>query len=144
MSEASLEVMTIPSDPERFCEVRAWLLEVARAAGLAGAQAHDAALAVSEVCANIHRHAYAGNRYGRIELSAEADAAAGRLRLTVRDYGATFDAHAVPPPTADPQERGYGMFLIKSLMDAVEWTDMGIGTRVVLVKNVKPTTGVSR
>ena len=64
MSEASLEVMTIPSDPERFREVRAWLLEVARSAGLAASQAHDAALAVNEICANIHRHAYAGARHG--------------------------------------------------------------------------------
>ena len=143
MSEASLEVMTIPSDPERFREVRAWLLEVARAAGLPGREAQDAALAVNEICANIHRHAYAGDRHGRIDLSAESDLAAGRLRLTVRDYGATFDARAVPPPAAGLQEGGYGVFLVKSLMDEVEWTDMGIGTRVVLVKSVKA-TGVSR
>ncbi|HEX5042214.1 MAG TPA: ATP-binding protein [Candidatus Polarisedimenticolaceae bacterium] len=139
MSEASLEVMTIPSDPERFREVRAWLLEVARAAGLPGQAAHDAALAVNEICANIHRHAYAGDRSGRIDLSAESDLACGRLRLTVRDYGATFDARAVPPPAPDLQERGYGVFLVKNLMDEVEWTNMGIGTRVVLVKRVKAT-----
>jgi serine/threonine-protein kinase RsbW len=146
MPEASLEVMTIPSDPERFREVRAWLLEVARAAGLPGREAHDAALAVNEICANIHRHAYAGNRNGRIDLSAESDVAVGRLRLTVRDYGVTFDALSVPPPSTDLQEGGYGVFLVKSLMDEVEWTNMGIGTRVVLVKNVKPPrpTGVSR
>jgi len=143
VSEASLEVMTIPSDPERFREVRAWLLEVSRAAGLAASQAHEAALAVNEICANIHRHAYAGARHGRIDLSAESDAAAGRLRLTVRDYGATFDARGVPPPEGGLQEGGYGVFLVKRLMDEAEWTDMGIGTRVVLVKSVKP-TGVSR
>ena len=143
MSEASLEVMTIPSDPERFREVRTWLLEIARTAGLPGPQAQDAALAVNEICANIHRHAYAGNRHGRIDLTAEADALAGTLRLTVRDYGATFDARAVPPPGAHLQEGGYGVYLIKRLMDAVEWTNMGIGTRVVLIKSVKP-TGVSR
>ena len=143
MSEASLEVMSIPSDPERFREVRAWLLEIARVAGLPGPQAHDAALAVSEVCANIHRHAYAGNRYGRIDLSAEADAAAGTLRLTVRDYGVSFDVSSVPHPSGEPQEGGYGVFLIRSLMDQVEFTNMGIGTRVVLVKNGKA-AGVSR
>jgi anti-sigma regulatory factor (Ser/Thr protein kinase) len=134
-SEASLEVMTIPSDPERFREVRAWLLEVAQAAGLAGREAQDAALAVNEICANIHRHAYAGGRQGRIDLSAESDRKGGRLRLTVRDYGATFDARAVPPPGEGLQEGGYGVYLVRSLMDEAEWTDMGIGTRVVLVKN---------
>lgn len=141
MSE--LEVMSIRSDPERFRDVRAWLLARARAAGLSGSQAQDAALAVNEVCANIHRHAYGGKRDGRIDLSAEADAAAGTLRLTVRDYGISFDVHAVPLPPAEPQEGGYGVFLIRSLMDEVEFTNMGIGTRVVLVKNGKA-AGVSR
>jgi hypothetical protein len=35
------------------------------------------------------------------------------------------------------------VFLVKSLMDEAEWTDMGIGTRVVLVKYLNP-TGVCR
>ena len=130
-----LEVLSIPSDPARFREVRAWLLEIARSAGLDGGQAQETALAVNEVCANIHRHAYAGKTDGRIDLSAETDAAKGTLRLTVRDYGFSFDAEAVPPPSAEPQEGGYGVFLIRSLMDRVEFTNMGIGTRVVLVKH---------
>ena len=141
MSE--LEVMSIPSAPERFREVRSWLLARARAAGLGGNEAQDVALAVNEVCANIHRHAYAGKRDGRIDLSAEADAATASLRLTVRDYGVSFDVSSVPPPSGEPQEGGYGVFLIRSLMDRVEFTNMGIGTRVVLVKNGK-SAGVSR
>ena len=141
MSE--LQVLATPSNPERFREVRTWLLGIARGAGLDEAEAQEAALALNEVCANIHRHAYGGRTDGRIDLSAEADPGSGTLRLTVRDYGFSFDVHAVPPPSVEPQEGGYGVFLIRSLMDEVEFTNMGIGTRVVLVKNGK-SAGVSR
>lgn len=138
-----LEVLSIRSDPARFRDVRGWLERIARAAGLDARQAHETALALNEVCANVHRHAYAGSRDGRIDLSAESDPATGTLRLTVRDYGQPFDVEAVPEPSAEPQEGGYGVFLIRSLMDRVEFTNMGIGTRVVLVKTRK-TTEVSR
>lgn len=139
----SLEVLSIPSDPARFRDVRGWLERIARAAGLDRRAAQETALAVNEVCANVHRHAYGGSRDGRIDLSAESDRTSGRLRLTVRDYGVPFDVEAVPAPSAEPQEGGYGVFLIRSLMDHVEFTNMGIGTRVVLVKTRK-TAEVSR
>jgi anti-sigma regulatory factor (Ser/Thr protein kinase) len=83
MSE--LQVLAIPSNPERFRDVRAWLLGIARGAGLDTAEAQEAALALNEVCANIHRHAYGGRTDGRIDLSAEADPGSGTERHTVRD-----------------------------------------------------------
>jgi serine/threonine-protein kinase RsbW len=141
--EGTAEVLSIRSDPARFREVRVWLEGIALGLGLDAREAHETALAVNEVCANVHRHAYGGSKDGRIDLCAEADAAAGTLRLTIRDYGVAFDVHAVPPPSAEPQEGGYGVFLIRSLMDRAEFTNMGIGTRVVLVKN-RRTAEVSR
>ena len=135
MPEGVLEVMSIRSDPARFREVRVWLERIARGLGLDAREAREAALAVNEVCANVYRHAYGGSKEGRIDLSAETDLAAGTLRLTVRDYGVAFDVNAVPAPSSEPQEGGYGVFLIHNLMDRVEFTNMGIGTRVVLVKH---------
>jgi serine/threonine-protein kinase RsbW len=136
-----LEVLSVRSDPARFREVRGWLERIARAAGLDARAAQETALAVNEVCANVHRHAYGGDRDGRIDLSAESDPVSGTLRLTVRDYGTPFDASDLKSPepesAMEPQEGGYGVFLIRSLMDRVEFTNMGIGTRVVLVKTRK-------
>ncbi len=113
--------------------MRSWIATIARSAGFSEGETHDLAVALSEVCSNSHRHSYRGRTDGRIDL--EAELSNGQLRLTVRDYGAAFDATGddapCPPELA---EGGYGLYLIRALTDAVSYTKLGVGTRVVLVK----------
>ena len=42
------------------------------------------------------------------------------------------------PLPSEPEEGGYGLHLIRRLTDEVQYTDMGVGTRVVLVKKRRP------
>lgn len=132
-----LEALSIRSDPARIRDARKWVATIARSAGFSEGETHDLAVALSEVCSNSHRHSYGGRIDGRIDLEAEVQA--GRLSLTIRDYGAGFDAakRAGPLPP-EPVEGGYGLFLIHQLTDDVEYTNMGVGTRVVLVKKRRP------
>jgi serine/threonine-protein kinase RsbW len=135
--DVRLEALSVRSDPAKIRDVRIWVSSIARAAGFADDETRDLAVALSEVCSNSHRHAYAGRTDGRIDLEVEVEN--GGLRLTIRDYGAGFEAseHAAPLP-AEPTEGGYGLVLIRSLMDDVKFTNMGVGTRVVLVKHRRP------
>ena len=127
-------MLSIRSDPERIRDARSWLSEIARKAGFTDVQIHELALALSEACANVHRHAYAGRTEGRIDIQVEVETE--RLQLAVRDYGRSFDVRVHTPPTLDePMEGGYGLYLMSRLMDAVHYDDMGVGTRVVMVKN---------
>ena len=132
-----LDALSIRSDPARIRDARKWVAAIARSAGFSEGETHDLTVALNEVCSNSHRHAYGGRTDGRIDLEAEVER--DRLSLTIRDYGTGFDAadHRAPL-SPEPAEGGYGLVLIRQLADDVEYTNMGVGTRVVLVKHRRP------
>jgi serine/threonine-protein kinase RsbW len=61
------------------------------------------------------------------------------LRIEILDEGRGFDPEAVPDPLA-PENlmnlSGRGIFLMKSLMDSVEFDFSGQGTRLVMTKTL--------
>jgi len=130
-------VATYVSDPLRLREARRWLARLVIEAGFAPDDAHDVAVAFSEAAANVHRHAYAGRRDGRVGVRLSIDGE--RAVLTLEHDGNPFDAAVyAPPDLRRPSETGYGMYLIASLMDEVSFGDTGTGGRVVLVKRRRP------
>ena len=65
--------------------------------------------------------------------------AAGGLEIEVRDRGQGFDAEGVESPTPqktfeERRRRGWGLHIIKSLMDEVEITSGEWGTRILMRK----------
>jgi serine/threonine-protein kinase RsbW len=85
---------------------------------------HDLALVLEEVLTNVIRHGYGAEAAGPIELSAEISD--GRLRLEVRDQARAFDPFSAAPPDleAGVEDRpvgGLGIFLVRRLMDRVEY-----------------------
>jgi serine/threonine-protein kinase RsbW len=130
---SALEALTIRSDPARFRDARLWISEIARRNGFTEAEAHELSLALNEACANAHAHAYEGRTDGRIDLRVEA--ASDRVRLTIRDYGVPFDPKTyAPPDLKQAREGGYGVYLIRKLMDRVEYQSTAAGTCVVMDK----------
>lgn len=78
-------------------------------------------LAVHETCTNIIKHAYAGER-GRIEVALTISENPRRVIVDTHDSGRSFDLSQVQQPDLDVvQERGYGLFLIRQLMDEVSY-----------------------
>ena len=76
-------------------------------------------LAVQEGCANIVDHAYSGEE-GRIGVTLQLDTSPLSLTVELRDVGRSFDPEEVQDPDLDmPQVHGYGMFLMRALMDEV-------------------------
>ena len=142
MREPRSQSMTLPSDPVRLREARRWLVRVAVEAGLSATEGHDLAVAFSEVCANVHRHAYRGRRDGRVEVAVSVDAAS--LVVSVDHHGERFDPRAyTPPDLARAAEGGYGLYLISRLVDGVSFEGTERGGRVVLVKH-RSSAGVGR
>lgn len=81
--------------------------------------AYNIQLAAQELCANIVNHAYAG-KIG--EISLEIIVETGKVTLITRDAGRGFTPDAVPAPDLDePQVHGYGLFLIESLIDEINY-----------------------
>jgi serine phosphatase RsbU (regulator of sigma subunit)/anti-sigma regulatory factor (Ser/Thr protein kinase) len=78
-------------------------------------------LAISEICTNIIRHAYAeleGNIDGRITLLNNG------IQLDFYDKGTSFDPNTVPRPKTNPSnlvEGGYGLHIVRQIMDVVSY-----------------------
>ncbi len=93
-----------------------------------GIQDHEQAvynlqLAVQEACANIVDHAYPHGE-GRFGLTFTLMDEPLRLVVELRDVGRTFDPTLVPAPTMNSevlQVRGYGVFLMRQIMDEVQY-----------------------
>ncbi len=94
-------------------------------------------LAVHEACTNIVEHAYAGRNDGRIKIALMLDEQPRRLVVDIHDTGGSFDiTQAREPNLDDAQIHGYGLFLIRNLMDEMSYTPGPSNNRWHLVKHL--------
>lgn len=127
--------LLIDSRVEEVARARNWLTEHASAEGFSSKDVRNLGLVVSEACVNVIEHAYRGQPGNPIELSLSIDEA--NLTLTIRDVGEKFDPETYEPPDlSEPHESGYGVFIIRSLMDEVRYdTSAKQGTTLMLIKH---------
>ena len=89
-------------------------------------------LSLEEALVNAVKH---GNKL-RADLFVEviAEAEDGVLRIKVKDQGEGFDFNNLPNPTQNDnlqKTSGRGIFLIRNLMDKVEFFDCGKGVEMI-------------
>ena len=78
-------------------------------------------LAVSEACTNAIRHADDADALATVAISFRVYE--NRLVIEVNDQGAGFDIDEVPLPEFDKHpEGGYGLYIIRTVMDEVHYT----------------------
>jgi anti-sigma regulatory factor (Ser/Thr protein kinase) len=120
-------------------EISDFVAKSAQEAGLDSKAVYAVRLAVDEACTNIIEHGYGGESSGKIECSCDIDPHG--LTIKLRDWGIAFDPDAVPEPNFDvPLEklkaRGAGLYLMRKLMDEVQFTfQEKKGNLLVMVKN---------
>lgn len=125
--------LVIDSRLEAVAQARDWLAERASQAGFPPSMINDLKLAFTEAATNVVRHAYGGQPGHEIILSLATDDEA--LTLTIRDFGRQFDTDRYQEPNlSEPQEGGYGVFLMHNLMDEVRYDTPEEGTTLTLVK----------
>jgi serine/threonine-protein kinase RsbW len=130
---ARRHVASLASDPLRLREARSWLVGLVLEERFSEEDAQDLAVAFSEACANVHRHAYHGRCDGRVDLDVTIED--DRVVVVLDHDGEPFDpARYARPDLRRPSESGYGLFLISSLVDEVSFGRVGSGRRLVLVK----------
>jgi serine/threonine-protein kinase RsbW len=94
-------------------------------------------LAVQETCANIVDHAYEGASDGRVRIELVLLADPHQLVVEIYDTGSPFDPAVVRQPDLDnAQVRGYGLFLMHKLMDAVIYERQPSRNHWRLIKNL--------
>lgn len=133
--------LELSNDPRIIGEAVQQLVERSLAAGFDDADRLRLNLRVSvtEALANAMLNGNQKDPSKRVRL--EARLRSDRLVIRVTDEGGGFDPHHLPDPTL-PEHRilgsGRGIFLIRSLMDAVEFNDRGNSITMVLERAADP------
>ncbi len=97
---------------------------------------YEVQLAVHEICNNIIQHAY-GHEEGTIWGDFQLTPQDRRLSVILHDRGQAFDLSTVNEPDLEQaQEGGYGLFLVRQLMDEMHYEPENGNNRWFLSKTV--------
>jgi serine/threonine-protein kinase RsbW len=128
----------IESRTERLVDVRDFVSAAARECGFPDDEVSKIALAVDEACTNVIKHAYRNNPAKKISVSVRRKS--GGLEIVITDSGAGFDPSRIQKPDMKEylshyRHGGLGMYLMRSLMDKVEYKiDSGRRNEVRMIK----------
>lgn len=117
-------ILHIESRTERLIAVRDFVSEEARAFGFTDEDVSKIALAVDEACTNIIKHAYRFDPNRNISVRVKGKN--GTFEITIRDTGSGFNPSLLHAPDMKDyfshyRKGGLGVYLMKSLMDKVEF-----------------------
>jgi len=130
--------LLVKSTTDNLAIIRDFIKSAANQSGFSEDSAGKIILAVDEACTNIIKHAYKYSPEGSILIKIKFNDPKFSISITVE--GSHFDPNKVPEPDLREyykQKRvgGLGMFLIKKLMDEVNYSTLsGNKNQVILVK----------
>lgn len=125
----------------RLPEIKAFIEQSCRRAGLSDATATAISLAVDECCTNVLTHGYRRGAPG--PLTVEVCSSAADVAVAIVDHGRPFrsesDPAADPNGTTSRATGGLALHLARRVMDEVRYeVDGATGNRLTLVKRRQP------
>ena len=116
--------LNIESRTERLIAVREFVSEAARAFGFNDEEVSKIALAVDEACTNVIKHAYKFDPNRKITITVKKGN--GAFEVAIKDTGKHFNPSQIQAPDMKEylshyRRGGLGVYLMKSLMDKVEY-----------------------
>jgi serine/threonine-protein kinase RsbW len=130
-----IQELTIPSTPDQIQVVEEQAESLARLAGFAEDERDNIAIAITEMVANAIFHGNHADAAKNVHVRFRLDAQ--ELNIAIRDEGGGFDPDAVADPLQPEnllKDRGRGIFIVRTLMDEVNFRPANPGTEVVLIK----------
>jgi len=126
---------TVPICPDMELEVTRVASSVAEAMRLGKDKIDEIKLALIEACLNAFEHSKSKEKKVHIKIRMTDD----RLEIIVRDYGVGFDPSKVKEPKIEeklksPRKRGWGLKIMRSLMDSVVINSHKGGTKIIMTK----------
>ena len=120
--------LEVPTDPTRLRDVRRHIAGWLRRSGASEEDVEIAQMACHEACSNAIEHGYG---FGEGSFTIDAHVENGKVVLEVSDSGNWIDR-----PEGGLPHRGRGIALMEALMDAVQLSHDGAGTRVRMERGV--------
>ncbi len=133
--------LRVPARPEFLESIRAYVLQMAAAAGASDSVLFRIELAIEEALTNIFKYAYSETG-GELEVACSVSSDPERtLTVVIRDWGVHFDPLRCEPPdiSQDLNDRpvgGLGIFLIRKIADRVVYCPLKNGNQLALSFNV--------
>ncbi|MCD6118114.1 ATP-binding protein [bacterium] len=130
--------LKIPSQTDNLELIRNFVTGVARRVGFDDDDVSKIELAVDEACTNVIEHAYKNDKNQNIDVAVKIDYQ--KLAVVITDKGKRFNINDVELPDmenyiAELRVGGLGIYLMKTLMDEVDYVSKPDGSNeVTMVK----------
>jgi serine/threonine-protein kinase RsbW len=130
--------LKIPSITENLQMIREFVLKIAAKTGFNEETQEQIALAVDEACTNVIKHAHHHDARRLMDIQIKTDTS--KMIITITDKGRGFDITKLKDPDVEKYIResrhgGLGIYLIKTLMDEVDYEfNPGVKNQVQLTK----------
>lgn len=133
-NKSFVDGIIVESSTANLVVVRKFVAEAAIRSGIDEDTTNRIILAVDEACTNIIRHAYKNKSTEPIEISIIQNK--NRFEVLITDYGKPFNPNSVKEPDIKTNLKNYkkgglGMFLMRSLVNEVEYRREKDGKNVV-------------
>jgi serine/threonine-protein kinase RsbW len=131
--------LVVNASTRRLAEVRQFVADKAMHFGFDEKQISDIRLAVDEACTNIIKHAYKYDESQNVEIRLKL--LNNKLCVSLTDTGNAFDPNKYSKPDIREQMKskkrgGVGVYLIRKLMDDVEYLKMDDHNMIRMYKNL--------
>ena len=132
----------IVSDPKWLRLVRAVVEQSCLGFGACQESATAVVLAVNEAVSNVIRHAYEGDTTRPIRIACRREGEMIEVRICDHGIEAEFLSRELPPPD-ELRAGGRGLYMIRTLMDEIEYRRKGGQNRMYLRKYAAQRAGGS-
>jgi serine/threonine-protein kinase RsbW len=131
--------LTLPMLPDMEIAASKTATALAEFMEMSSDKIDEVRMAVVEACINSFEHSKAKDRKVEIHFEVIGNDDPERLQITIRDSGVGFVPNSVERPKIEEKlkaasKRGWGLTIIKGLMDEVEIDSGPHGTTVVMSK----------
>ncbi len=120
---------------EQLSRIRDFVTDSATMLGIAPEPLDDLRLAVDEAVTNIITHGYGGPGYIEVDVSADGT----DVVIELRDRAPSFDPLLAPavdlrPPGERDNPGGFGVYLMKSVMDEIRYETTDSRNQLTMIK----------
>lgn len=131
--------LALPMVPDMEIEASKTATAIAESMRMSPDRIDEVRMAVVEACINALEHSRSAGREIFVTFEVIGDKDPEKLRITVRDSGVGFSPDEIEEPSIQEKlkssrKRGWGLKIIRGLMDEVEIHSGSEGTTVVMSK----------
>lgn len=134
-----IQTLSVEASTEHLAKVRDFVAAHAESIGLSQKEISEIRLAVDEAYTNIIKHAYKNEPSSLVDI--EIGSNANQLWISLMDRGKSFDPSTYSEPDLmrrikEKKRGGMGVYLIRKVMDQVQYNRKGQTNEIRMVKNL--------